>query len=114
MSRPVYSLQEFYINKNWENSQLWFGRRLLDWNENETFWMLGQVNGVSNINLLEPDREELFGINYSHEIGKFKVEGFLSYFYVPNLNPALDVVNGRVINYGTWGRTPSKVHRHFR
>lgn len=107
-SRPVYSLQEFYINKNWENSQLWFGRRLLDWNENETFWMLGQVNGVSNINFLEPDREGLFGINYSHEIGKFKVEGFLSYFYVPNLNPALDVVNGRVINYGTWGRTPPK------
>lgn len=107
-SQPAYSLQEFYIQKDWENSQLSVGRKLLDWNENETFWLLGHMNGVSSINFLEPDREGLFGINYSHKIGNFKLEGFLSYFYIPNLNPSLDIVDGKVANYGTWGRTPPK------
>jgi hypothetical protein len=107
-SEPAYSLQEFYIKKDWENSNLSVGRRLLDWNNNETFWLLGHMNGVSSINFLEPDREGLFGIHYTQRFKNIKLEGFLSYFYLPNLNPSLDIVDGKVVNYGTWGRTPPK------
>lgn len=105
-SNPAYSVQEAYIRYRDSSRQLTVGRQILGWNENETFWLMGHMNGVSSINFLDTDREGLFGIHYQYQYHQIKAEAFLSYFYVPNLNPSLDVVDGKVVNYGTWGRTP--------
>lgn len=105
---PAYSLKEAYIEYKSENKKIRFGRQILDWNENEEFWYLGHLNGLSNINFLDRDREGLFGINFQYKTGRIKLEGFLSYFYLPSLNPSLDIQDGKVVNNGSWGRTPPK------
>lgn len=107
-SNPAYSLQEAYVRYRGDDREVTFGRKVLDWNENETFWLMGHMNGISSINFLDTDREGLFGIHYQQKYHNIKAEAFISYFYVPNLNPSLDVVDGQVVNYGTWGRTPPK------
>ncbi len=102
-----YSLAEAWMIKKYENAKLTFGRQKLDWHANEEFWQLGNLNGVQGFGLLDTKQEGLLGVQLETKLTKnWNVNLFISYLYVPSLNPVLDVEDGKIISTSEWVRLP--------
>lgn len=103
-----YSLQEGYIQ--YKNSDYAFsvGRKILDWNPNDTYWSLGYLNALQSFTLLSTEEEGVTGITYSRKGEEFDFEVLLSYIFIPQLNPAMDVKNGNIESKSEWMRLPPK------
>ena len=52
--------------------------------------------------------EGLTGFHYAMKDGGFKLETFLSYFYIPSLNPSVDIQGGQVSSNVDWYKLPPK------
>lgn len=113
----------FFINNNKSNislSEAFFsytgvtgskhtlGRQKLDWHPNEQFWQLSHLNGMRNFRLMDQKQEGLIGYKLSTNHGPVKAEYFLSYFYVPTLNPSIELEDGKVVSNTDWYRTPPR------
>jgi hypothetical protein len=104
-----FSLSEAYLSyKGAEGSVHGLGRQKLDWHPNEAFWQLSHLQGLRNFRLMDRKQEGLLGYKLKVNSGNFKSEFFLSYFYVPTLNPGIKVNNGEVTSNSDWYRRPPK------
>jgi len=102
-----YSLSEAWYNTKLNHFNLTVGRQILDWHPNEEFWQLGSLNGVQGFALLDTKREGLLGAEIEAQITEnWNVNLFISYLYVPTLNPVLDVENGKITSTSEWVRLP--------
>ncbi len=105
----MYSLKEAQLTHLWKNSELSYGRVLLDWVEIDKVWGLGKVNNLQNFDFFRPGQEGLTGVRYSYRFSqKFDMDIFGSFLYVPQLNPALgiDKKNGTITSKSPWGQAP--------
>jgi hypothetical protein len=84
------------------------GRQKLNWHPNETFWQLGHLNGLRNFRLMDQKQEGLLGYRLKTTYGPIKAEYFLSLFYIPTLNPSIELENGQVVSNTDWYRSPPK------
>ena len=112
-----YSLQEAYIRflghqlfPNFFKSdfKLYFGRKILDWNMNEKYWMLGFLNGNQGFTLLGEEQEGLTGLLLQSKFGEYEIDFFMSYFFIPELNPSVKFENGNVESHSEWTRLPPR------
>jgi len=104
-----FSLQEAYYN--WPlipDTQFIIGRKIVDWNINEKYWLLGYLNARQSFTLLSEDEEGLTGLFLKKELNNFSYEFMLSYFYIPQINPNINFENGNVDSHSEWSRLPPK------
>ena len=84
-----------------------FGRFPLDWAPLDDIWGTGIINNRQNFNLIHPDVEGLFGVNFKlHVLGSFIIEGFGSFLYLPELNPAITEKNKKLSTKSQWAELP--------
>ncbi|MGZ3787370.1 MAG: hypothetical protein ACXVLQ_02540 [Bacteriovorax sp.] len=103
-----YSLQEAYARYKGDSYKLFVGRKILDWNENEKYWSLGYLNGNQAFTLLSTEEEGVTGALFNKEIGNFEFDVLLSYLFIPQVNPAIDIKNGEITSKSDWVRLPPK------
>jgi hypothetical protein len=104
-----YSLPVAWGSAEFETHKFTLGRIILDWHANEEFWQLGDLNGVQGFSLLDTKQEGIVGANFEFEFWKnWNLQIFLSYIYIPTLNPSISVENGEVTSTSEWVRLPPK------
>lgn len=101
-----YSLSEAYIKKSDGTNTFTIGRKILDWNPNEVFWGLSNLNSRRSFSLLDEKQEGLIGFHWDRKMGDLELNFILSYLFVPQLNPGLKVENGKVTSKSEWIRRP--------
>lgn len=104
----IASLPEGYLSFTNDNEQVILGRRILDWNASERFWALGQLNGLQGFTLLGQEQEGVSGLHYDYKSSNFKVSLLASYFFVPQMNPSLDIKDGKISSNTDWVKLPPK------
>lgn len=86
-------------------SKYYFGRVVLPWSKADENWGFGKLNNRVNFDGFSPGQEGLVGLRYVFNLNKnFKIEAFGSYFYIPELNPSLEIndENGTVKCKNPW------------
>ncbi len=106
-----YSLQEAYLKYHSDSFQLTVGRKILDWNQNEKYWGLGYLNANQAFTLLSVKEEGLMGIYFSKNLEPFEYDLFLSYLFIPQINPSMEIKNGVFQSRSEWMRLPPKYAR---
>jgi hypothetical protein len=103
----VYTVPELYIQ--YEDSKRFrvsAGRRELDWNPLEKFWMIGEINPLQGLYLQDSTQEGLMGIQLDYPWGPFDLSLFVSYLYVPQMNPRHSIDDGKVTTASRWSTLP--------
>jgi hypothetical protein len=101
----MFSIPESYLKYEFGDSQLVFGRQILNWSSMDANWGFGKLNNRVNFDYFEPGQEGLTGILYSTKLTKnLTVELFGSTLYVPEMNPGqkYDKENGQVSCQNMW------------
>jgi len=102
-----FSVPEAYLEWTDRESRLSVGRQVLNWNENEQYWLLASINPNQGFYLLGEKKEGLAGVQYDKRISKnVSVSFFFSYLHIPSLNPSLDIENGKISSNSEWVRLP--------
>lgn len=102
-----YSLSEAYVSFKENNSSWTLGRKILDVNPSEKYWQLGTINGQQGFKLLSEKQEGLIGLHYQYKPKTgFRYSAFLSYVYLPKLNPGISIKNGEVTSTSEWRKLP--------
>ena len=105
-SEMSISLSELYSRYKDGSDHYTIGRKRLNWLPNEKFWQLGHIDGVRGFRLLDSKTEGLVGFHFTTKNNLLKTEIFFSYFFIPTLNPGLDIKNGRVSSPMRWVKMP--------
>lgn len=101
------SLSEAYIRYIGENNSTYtLGRQKLNWLPNESFWQLDHFQNTRGFRLMDTKNEGLSGFHYQTKDGSLKTEVFLSYFYIPALNPSVKIKDGKVVSNTDWYKRP--------
>ena len=90
----MFSLGEFFIQKNRGNTRVLIGRQILDWTEGERFWGIGAFNGIKGFNLIDSDQEGLTGVEIQRKMWGGTFKAFGSIVHIPTLNPGYLFRNG--------------------
>ena len=101
------SLGEAYLSyRGADGSVHTLGRKRLNWNPNEKFWQLNHFQGGRQFRLFDRKQEGLLGYHLKTNHGSFRGEYFISYLYVPTLNPTIQVEDGKIKSNSDWYRRP--------
>ena len=103
-----YSIQEAYVRYRADTYRIYLGRKILDWNQNEKYWALGYLNALQAFTLLSTEEEGLMGLHVEKDLGNFEFDFLLSYLFIPQLNPSIQIKNGVVTSHSEWTRLPPK------
>lgn len=92
-SLTQYSVPEAYIGSKLSSKDyVRFGRQILNWAEVDKVWGFGKLNNRIGFDGFEPGQEGLVGLLYERKSSNgMRYRAFLSGFYVPELNPSLDI-----------------------
>jgi len=111
----MYSAPEIYFIRENSSNQLILGRKLINWNKYEQFWGLNHINAQRSYDLLDDQPEGLVGIFYEQTLwSHLKTSLFLSYLYVPQLNPGIKVKDGKISSPSDSVAYPSKLDLYGR
>ncbi len=102
----LYSLSEAFIQQKRGITEVQFGKKILDWNRNEKYWSLGELNQLRGFNLLEDHEEGLLGLHLDRRGRYFRVSLFGSYLFLPQLNPGVEIVDGKISSSSEWAKLP--------
>ena len=106
----MYSAPEVYFARENSTNRLIFGRKIIDWNKYEQFWGLNHINAQRSYDLLDDKTEGPVGIFYEQTLwDHLKTSLFLSYVYIPQLNPSIKVKDGKITSPSDSVVYPSKV-----
>jgi hypothetical protein len=104
-----FSIQETYVRYVGDTYKIFVGRKILDWSDNEKYWMLGYLNANQAFTLLSDEQEGVTGIVFNKEIDNFEFDVLVSYLFIPQINPSTKFVNGEVESHSEWMRLPPKL-----
>ncbi len=107
----MYSLPEAYISRNIGRSEFTLGRKIIDWQPNDRFWAMGEINSLKNFNLLETDREGSFGFHFERKTKYFSFLVFGSAINVPQVNPTFTADGGEIVGRNEWSNPPPRFAR---
>jgi len=106
----MHSAPEVYFIRENSTNRLIFGRKIIDWNKYEQFWGLNHINAQRTYELLDDQPEGPIGIFYEQTLwNRIKTSFFLSYFYIPQLNPGVKIKDGKISSPSDAVVYPSKV-----
>jgi hypothetical protein len=101
------SLSQAYMKYKSEGKSTYtLGRQRLRWHTNEVFWQLDHFQGSRGFRITDTKQEGLTGLHYKTQDGPLTTEIFLSYFYIPSLNPNVKIENGNVSSNSDWYKRP--------
>ncbi|MCK5074280.1 MAG: hypothetical protein KAQ98_12695 [Bacteriovoracaceae bacterium] len=101
----MYSVSEVYFTAadSGREKVLSVGRKVVDWNMYEKFWGMNNINPQRSFDLLDTHQEGLTGIHYDHRFTKnISASVIFSYLYIPQLNPSLDIKDGKITTPAQW------------
>ncbi len=108
--KPIGSLSELFTtvrSDGFANVELVVGRKILNWNPADQFWVTGHLGGRENFELLSSAREGIVGTIVKFKPSKnFLIELMFSPLLIPELNPNVDVENGKVTSAAEWAKKP--------
>ncbi len=107
----MFSIKEAQMTHIFENSELSYGRVLVDWVEVDRIWGLGKINNRVNFDFFDPGQEGLTGIRFKHSFSRYlMLDVFASYLHVPEMNPALriDSQNRSISSRNPWAEAPER------
>ena len=103
----IFHYQRHYVQHNEGDTRWTIGRKLMDWTHHERYWQLGYMNAQQGFKLLGEKQEGLFGVHYDYRPSKgFRFSGIFSFFYLPAMNPELDVRDGKMVSTSEWKKLP--------
>src|SRR5690606_2153871 len=100
------SLSEAFVTTGDGTNTYTVGRKVLNWNPTEVFWGLNHLNARRSFTLLDLEREGIIGFHWDRKMGDLELNFVLSYLYIPQLNPGLEVKNGAITSKSEWVRRP--------
>lgn len=103
-----YSVQEAYVQYKSDSYKITLGRKILDWNQNEKYWGLGYLNANQAFTLLSDEEEGLMGLHLTKTSDPVEFDLLLSYLFIPQMNPSMQVKDGTVKSRSEWARLPPK------
>lgn len=104
----------YYSTKTIGDIGITYGRKVVEWSPADAYWGFGFINNRKNFDYFEPGQEGLTGVtlkrNFNLVVGKLKVETFISPFYVPELNPGMNIDNekGTITASNPWSKPPAE------
>lgn len=107
----MFSVPEAYVSRNIGRSEFTLGRKIISWNPNDKFWAMGEINSLKNFNLLETDREGLFGFHFERKTKYMSFTLFASGINVPQVNPTFTADGGEVKGKNEWSNPPPRFVR---
>ena len=105
---PMLSAKELYVDYHMGSSNLSFGRRVLEWDPTEKYWNQGLVNADRGYNPLEQEQEGIMALRLSRRFNGFSGEVFGSFVHIPQLNPSMNVKEGKVVSPNPWAKLPPR------
>lgn len=104
--QTMFSLGEFFIEKQRGDTRVRMGRQVLDWTDGEKFWGIGAFNGIKGFNLIDSDQEGLTGIEVQRKMWGGVVKAFGSILHIPTMNPGYIFRNGEIVGLNEWSKLP--------
>lgn len=106
----LVSVPEAYVQVSGNRSNFSTGRKLVNWANEDKFWMLGNINGNKGMDLISDEQEGLLGFHYdyfSHTSDNgYMLSVMASPAFIPSLNPAYTFENGQVQSKAPWVQLP--------
>ncbi|GAB4015644.1 MAG: hypothetical protein Fur0010_14810 [Bdellovibrio sp.] len=109
-NEPIVSVAEAYATYDHGRTELNIGRKILPWNEQESFWATGEINPMRGFSWLETEREGIMGLHFRRKQW-LEVGGFVSPVNIPQINPSFTTENGKVTGLNEWAQEPPQVVR---
>lgn len=103
-----YSVQEAFVQYESGTYRFTLGRKILNWNQNEKYWGLGYLNANQAFTLLSDEEEGLMGLHLTKTADPFEFDLLLSYLFIPQINPRIQIKDGLVKSRSEWARLPPK------
>jgi hypothetical protein len=107
----MFSVPEAYVSRNIGRSEFTLGRKIISWNPNDEFWAMGEINSLKNFNLLETQREGLFGFHFQRQTKYVSFMVFASGINIPQVNPTFTASGGEVKGKNEWSNPPPRFVR---
>lgn len=104
----LFSLSEAYFSQNSGRSQYSVGRKILNWNPNEYFWGLGDLNALKGFNLTEQDQEGITAFHFQRESKSGELHLFASFLHIPQMNPTFTNKDGTIEGRNEWSKVPHR------
>lgn len=107
----MFALPEAYVRIDSNKADFYLGKQIIPWSIADTNWGFGELNNRVNFDGFTPGQDGLVAARFVKKFKKiFKVEAFASFFYVPELNPALDIdkKKGTVKCNNPWCNAPAE------
>ncbi len=101
-----WEISELYTSVKSKKASVAIGRKRLSWFSQEDFWLLGQLSGRRNFDLLDEKSNGHWGLHFKGRQGALHFKFFVSYLYQPERNPGLDIEDGKVVTNSYWESLP--------
>ncbi|MCB9061139.1 MAG: hypothetical protein H6622_06430 [Halobacteriovoraceae bacterium] len=101
-----FSVPELYAKYDSANTTLYLGRKILNWNSHEGFWGIDHIDHIQAMDFASQEREGLAGIYISTKFYGINFSVLSSPVYIPQLNPGMRVVDGKVKSSSEWAQLP--------
>lgn len=107
-SYPYFDLKQIYYPLSEKKAQTsWVvGKKLHTWSEFDRLWKLGIWEPILKNNYLRPERQGLTGLFMTHRHKRFRLTGFLSPFFIPDMGPQIKVKDGQLFSSNRWFQKP--------
>ncbi len=102
----IFSVSELFVGYNGETYSLFAGRKILNWNPVEEFWLLNDLSGQRGFGLLDSKREGIFGTGLDKKWGGIEFSFFVSKIHLPPINPGYIFSNGKISSNQDWVSLP--------
>ena len=102
----IFSLPEFYVSHDTKNTCWSFGKKIIKWHPDESYWLLSDLNPLQGMGLLNDKQEGISGLFTDVKFGKYKLSLFASYLYIPTTNPSYNFGDGAISSYHDWVSLP--------
>lgn len=107
----MFSVPELFVQRRIGRSDFILGRKIKNWQENDRFWAMGEVNPLRNFNLLETKREGLFGFHFERKTKNWEACLIASPINVPQINPTFVRNDDRITGKNEWSNPPPQAVR---
>lgn len=103
---PLYSMSEAYLAYRKDKLNVSLGRKRVGWNPASSYWTMGEIFATKGFNLASDQDEGLTGLHLEYTKGAFFVEAVASGVFIPQLNPGVEILDGKISRRSEWSNPP--------
>ena len=110
-SSVLFAAPELYVSfKKSKELRIDLGRKSLGWNPASSFWVMGELFATKGFNLANDEEGGTTGLQITYKNkGGFFIQGVLSRYFIPQLNPGVEILDGGTIEAKSeWSAPPPR------